>query len=719
IFDDQAKIYSNSVIKIISAAIEVAKTLHWDNCAAFLSSRYFPERISLEHELNFVTLSGDVCLRSFALDIVDESNSQNSLRATNYRFGASVVACARWEEHYIVEWLNYYRAIGFDHIYLYCNDDDPLKLFEAVLPFTSGPDPFVTFHFFPLQGQQHLMYLHFLKNYKNETEWMTFLDIDEFLRLPSQIKIKNFLQEFPGNPDSIYFNWCFFGNNGHNTRPSGSVLLNYTKRFNGFYNRMTKHITRSAVIDPNLIHRGSSTDFWHYWHGISTFSSLQVVNVLGDDMHGYYDDPDKTDAYLATDGRLEAMLARGIVNHYVYKSREDFLIRARRGTQSVFAQQAWYEQAYHSGQVDDVMRRLNQVDDFTLSDFWHRYLARASKTNIFSIPEGQLLSLKKHATQSSISEHSRFQNVEDDASGAVDGLIDGDYSFHTGTELNPWWMVDLGRACDISEIVIYNRVDHRNLAARCIQIKVEVRGIVGDWVEIFRKDDDRIFGGADGDPLHIRLNHGVTGQWVKITLLSVGCLHFDQIQVFGSPKDNISTPQLTEEYARNENKKERLNLALNRPATQSSTSPWSRSPTPEQDAAGAVDGHPVGMAKFHTNIEANPWWRVDLGGQFSITEVKIYNRLDQPSVAERASKISVEIGWDENNFVRVFQRMADEPFGGIDGNPLIIVLGRPITGRFVRVMLLSRNYLHLDQVEVYGEAVAFTQQLGGNFNLAD
>ena len=29
----------------------------------------------------------------------------------------------------------------------------------------------------------------------------------------------------------------------------------------------------------------------------------------------------------------------------------------------------------------------------------------------------------------------------------------------------------------------------------------------------------------------------------------------------------------------------------------------------------------------------------------------------------------------------------------------------PIPGRFVRIRLLTRNYLHLDQVEVYGKAL--------------
>src|SRR6202012_3377326 len=72
--------------------------------------------------------------------------------AVKYAF--SLVACARWEETTIQEWVEYHKSIGFSHIYLYSNDDDPNPLFRAVAPYTYGPDPFVTFMHWPIRGQQ-------------------------------------------------------------------------------------------------------------------------------------------------------------------------------------------------------------------------------------------------------------------------------------------------------------------------------------------------------------------------------------------------------------------------------------------------------------------------------------------------------------------------------------------------------------------------------------
>ena len=711
------------------------------------------------------------------------------------------------------------------------------------------------------------------------------------------------------------------------------MLLNYTKRFQGFYNRMTKHITRSAMIDPDLIHRGMSTDFWHYWNGIANFRDLKLVNVLGEDMHAYYDDAEATDRMLAEPGRFEAYLERAMLNHYVYKSREDFLIRARRGTNSVFAQQAWYEQAYHSGQVDQIMDRLNQVEDRLLADRWQAVLAGGAARNVFAPETAPLISQGKMAMQSSVCEHSRAPTLSKDAAGAVDGVIDGDYSFHTDTEDAPWWLVDLEGLHEIAEIRLFNRVDWRTLAARANRIRIEISDLGADWVEVFRKDDELVFGGADGDPLIWRASAPVRARYVRVSLLQRNPLHLDQVQVFGhyvgpeadrpldepetkdvptapvderavlerfqslgntcefgqvqknagvgglgllrwsatSPAslmlgladdfrlmgepDNVELTdhkgeyfwtdrtyfmhshtfiriegsdrakvleeltarsrflrrkfaedlrsgepiwvfhvhkdydQATEEAVRrlaealaargpnllfwvvpafsagrapgtaewigpnllkgygglhaaldskplsaraewlklckaalalidaqgspvtapamliapSADVTGPVNLARGKPAMQSSISPWSRRPDPAEDAAGAVDGRITGEAKFHTDFEDQPWWQVDLGDVFDISAVKIYNRMDDPHTVGRSSDFAIEIGVVDDRMVEIFRRFGQEPFGGIDGNPFEFRPRSPLPARFVKIKLLRREHLHLDQVEVFGD----------------
>ena len=72
------------------------------------------------------------------------------------------------------------------------------------------------------------------------------------------------------------------------------------------------------------------------------------------------------------------------------------------------------------------------------------------------------------------------------------------------------------------------------------------------------------------------------------------------------------------------------NLALNKPAWQSSTDPYSDYYGFEPVAGFAVDGDRSSMyytgSCTHTNDEPNPWWTVDLEGEYVVREVVITNR---------------------------------------------------------------------------------------------
>lgn len=140
------------------------------------------------------------------------------------------------------------------------------------------------------------------------------------------------------------------------------------------------------------------------------------------------------------------------------------------------------------------------------------------------------------------------------------------------------------------------------------------------------------------------------------------------------------------------------NLALNRPAYQSSTSGWSKA----NDAQGAVDGQKNGGYGFHTNIEARPWWQVDLQQVATLCEIRVFNRLGE---ACRARSLQVLVSNDGQNWYAVYSPAAGSCFGGTDGKPLVIGLaGRGIAARYVRLQLNETTYFHLDEVEIYGTA---------------
>lgn len=145
----------------------------------------------------------------------------------------------------------------------------------------------------------------------------------------------------------------------------------------------------------------------------------------------------------------------------------------------------------------------------------------------------------------------------------------------------------------------------------------------------------------------------------------------------------------------------RRNLALNRPALQSSTCEWSWHDDPALDAAGGNNGQVTGYFGFHTDFEPEPWWMVDLGKRQKLTEVVIYNRMDQiENPAARAGELNILLSNNGSDWRIVFTRTEDRPFGGADGNPLRVRFGNE-TARYVRVRLAKEGSLHLDEIEVF------------------
>lgn len=293
-----------------------------------------------------------------------------------YKHKFSLVACSRWEEDYIVEWVEYHRSLGFDHIYVYSNDDEPYTQYARLQPYLLRQEPYVTYLFWPIVGQQLSMYMHFLKSYKQETEWACFLDIDEFLVLKNCNNISMFMQEFEPICDCVYFNWVNFGNSGKTVRDNRGTLLELTKRSAGV-DVHTKTIFRSRSVTPEGAQAGlSSTNlpYTHFWNNYP-FDGFRLRNVLHDDVSWYTDEfPNKAFEYVSNKEVSQKILARAYIAHFLFKSEDDFVRRARRG--GFPDQQKWLEK-YQSGEYAFILAGLNQVEDLYLKEYWRERTKKA------------------------------------------------------------------------------------------------------------------------------------------------------------------------------------------------------------------------------------------------------------------------------------------------------------------------------------------------------
>ena len=137
------------------------------------------------------------------------------------------------------------------------------------------------------------------------------------------------------------------------------------------------------------------------------------------------------------------------------------------------------------------------------------------------------------------------------------------------------------------------------------------------------------------------------------------------------------------------------NVALNQPATQSSTGF-------SGVAARAVDGNTNGSYSVgsvtHTQLNSqNPWWRVDLGETYDVDQINVFNRIN--CCNERLNGTTVYVG-DVNS-----SDPADyTAVGTLTGSTAVQTLAElNTTGRYVMVRIAGQGTLSLAEVQVFGE----------------
>ena len=147
-----------------------------------------------------------------------------------------------------------------------------------------------------------------------------------------------------------------------------------------------------------------------------------------------------------------------------------------------------------------------------------------------------------------------------DAAGAVDGVKNGRYAFHTAQEPNPWWQVDLGERRAIARIVVWNRLDYKPGLHNADNLVVLTSDDGREWTERYDNRGEHFGGvGSDTPPLTVTLKPPGETRFVRLQVRSKRPVYFhlDEVEIFGAADP-------------------KTNLGRKRPARQSSLSQWSR-----------------------------------------------------------------------------------------------------------------------------------------------
>ncbi|MFO8014717.1 MAG: SUMF1/EgtB/PvdO family nonheme iron enzyme [Phycisphaerae bacterium] len=174
---------------------------------------------------------------------------------------------------------------------------------------------------------------------------------------------------------------------------------------------------------------------------------------------------------------------------------------------------------------------------------WQRQLLRATKVSGGS-PAGRV-------------------STQADAAGGCDGVKNGEFGFHTDREAKPWWQVDLGGKTGLDRIVIYNRCNTASERAARLHVMLGHDG--ESWRTVYRHDGKTFGGVADTKPLVINVR-GESARFVRVQVPENTWLHLDEIEVYGTADTGS-------------------NIALGKPADQSSASRWSKGDRPAPKTA--------------------------------------------------------------------------------------------------------------------------------------
>jgi hypothetical protein len=150
-------------------------------------------------------------------------------------------------------------------------------------------------------------------------------------------------------------------------------------------------------------------------------------------------------------------------------------------------------------------------------------------------------------------------STETDARGGCDGVKDGKYAFHTAQQPNPWWQLDLGEVMPVCRVVVFNRLDYAPGLHNADNLRILTSEDGHQWT-LRHENKGEHFGGISGaPPLEVKFKEGeVRARFVRLQIPSTAPIffHLDEVEVYG-PASPLR------------------NLALHRPANQSSISQWS------------------------------------------------------------------------------------------------------------------------------------------------
>ncbi|MCA1684573.1 MAG: glycosyltransferase family 2 protein [Planctomycetia bacterium] len=254
----------------------------------------------------------------------------------------TVCAIVKDEDPFLEEWLRYHELLGVEYFHLYDNGSR-VPLVESLARFIE--EGLVGVERVEGQSRQCEVFRQYCEAHADDCRWAAMIDVDEFV-VPHRVdSLPDLLRPYEGY-GGLAVNWQVFGTSGHQARPPGLQVANFTKKL-------------PATLQPNehvkTVCRPERVASWRTSHCPTCKPGSWVVNEDGDRVDGPFS---------------PVRVATVQVNHYYTRSRDDWALKLVRGNHSPPGG------AKRKPEVIDWIDRESVVDDASIARFIPRLGAR-------------------------------------------------------------------------------------------------------------------------------------------------------------------------------------------------------------------------------------------------------------------------------------------------------------------------------------------------------
>ncbi len=265
------------------------------------------------------------------------SRQRNGRRGTGQAPSLAIVTCIKNEGEDLVEWLCFHRQIGVSRFVIYDNlSSDATASILAAVPFRDE----IVVHRVADESAQKAAFTDAIRRYRDELDWVAFIDGDEFIVPLGEGSLLDKLAEIDARGvDGFGIHWRIFGSSGHEERPKGLVTTSFVRRAGDMFrpNRHVKSIVRMAAVKA-MVNQ-------HYFRVAGPYL-LDDNTEAAPDFMGVTQKPSFTQGFA--------------IHHYITKSHAQCLRKIARGRPKPSGSESKYRPASYWTKYD-----RNDVKDDT------------------------------------------------------------------------------------------------------------------------------------------------------------------------------------------------------------------------------------------------------------------------------------------------------------------------------------------------------------------